>query len=84
MPQHKSCKKRMKTSEKERVRNRALRSSLRNIVKAVRSENNKETAQKKLQEALQALDKAASYGLVHKRNADRHKSRLALYVNKLG
>ncbi|MBD3401250.1 30S ribosomal protein S20 [candidate division GN15 bacterium] len=83
MPNHKSCEKRMRTSEKQRVRNRAFRSQLRAAIKDVRSESNKEEAAKKLESAKQILDKAASKGLIHPRNADRNKSRLAMYVNKL-
>jgi small subunit ribosomal protein S20 len=84
MPQHKSCKKRMRTSEEERLRNRAFRSQLRTVMKEVRTEQNKDEAAKKLREAIIVIDKAASYGLIHKRNADRNKSRLTLHVNRLG
>ena len=84
MPQHKSCKKRMRTSEEERLRNRAFRSQLRTAVKEVRAEKSKDEAAKKLRDAVIVIDKAASYGLIHKRNADRNKSRLTLYVNRLG
>ena len=84
MPQHKSCRKRVKTSELQRLRNRAYRTTLRNAVKAVRTEENKEAAIVKLHEAERLLDKAASRRLIHSRNADRSKSRLASYVKKLG
>ena len=84
MPQHKSCKKRMRTSELQRLRNRALRTTLRNAVKVVRTEQNKETAKTKLREAERLLDKAAGCRLIHPRNADRSKSRLAALVSKLG
>ena len=83
MPNHKSCEKRMKQSENNRTRNRAYRSRLRAALKDVRTETNKEEALKKLKTAGQVLDKAASYGLIHKKNAARNKSRLTLYVNKL-
>lgn len=83
MPNHKSCAKRMKTSEEERNRNRAYRSQLRAAIKDVRTETNKEEAQKKLLVATSILDKAAGYGLIHRKNADRNKSRLAGYVKKL-
>lgn len=84
MPSHKSCVKRMKISERQRMRNRALRSELRNAVKAVRTEQSKEQAQKNLREAIRILDQAAGAGLIHKCNANRNKSRLTLHVNKLG
>ncbi len=84
MPNHKSCAKRVKISEAARLRNRALRTRLRAAVKDVRNETNKEEAVKKLKTASITLDKAASYKLIHKKNASRNKSRLALFVQKLG
>ncbi len=84
MPNHKSCAKRVKTSEAERLRNRAFRTKLRSAVKEVRTETNKEEAQKKLKDATALLDKAAGYHLIHRRNADRNKSRLTKFVQKLG
>jgi len=84
LPNHKSCYKRMKQSEQDRLRNRALRSQLRASIKAVRAETTKDEAAKKLQEAICMLDKAAANGVLHWKNADRNKSRLALYVNRLG
>ena len=83
MPNHKSCKKRVKTSEKERTRNRAVRSQLRSVIKEVQTASEKEEAVKKLKEVTVLLDKAASQGLIHKKNADRNKSRLTRKVNKL-
>ncbi len=83
MPSHKSCKKRMKTSELERVRNRAFRTQLRAAVKAVRSEQNKDEAIKLLKEADHVIDRVASKGIIPKTRASRSKSRLAIMVNKL-
>jgi small subunit ribosomal protein S20 len=84
LPNHKSCAKRVKTSEADRIRNRALRTTLRAAVKAVRNETNKEEALKKLKTVSITLDKAASYKLIHRKNASRNKSRLARFVQKLG
>jgi small subunit ribosomal protein S20 len=83
LPNHKSCEKRMKQSENNRMRNRAYRSQLRAAVKEVRTEKNKEEALKKLKEAARVLDTAATYGIIHKKNAARNKSRLTALVNKL-
>jgi small subunit ribosomal protein S20 len=74
----------MRTSAKERMRNRAMRTRLRAAIKEVKTETEKEAAVKKLREATQIIDKAASKGLIHKKNADRSKSRLTILVNKLG
>jgi len=74
----------MKTSEKERLLNRGYRSKLRNTVRELRTEKNKDTATKMYKEVVSLLDKAASYGIIHKKNASRNKSRLAHYVAQLG
>lgn len=84
MPNHKSCAKRMKTSAVERTRNRAFRSQLRQAIRDVRGQSSKEEGLKKLKEATAILDKAAGAHIIHWRNADRNKSRLAHFVSKLG
>jgi small subunit ribosomal protein S20 len=83
LPSHKSCVKRMRTSENERVRNRSFRTRLRQAIKDVRTETNREEALKKLKAATSAIDRAAGSGLIHKRTASRNKSRLAQFVAKL-
>ncbi len=84
MPTHKSCVKRMRTSDDRRLRNRVLLSQLRAAMKELRSETNKEQAAKKYRQVSSLLDKAAGNHLIHKGNADRNKTRLAQLVNKLG
>jgi small subunit ribosomal protein S20 len=84
LPSHKSCFKRMKTAEQERLRNRAFRSQLRTSIKELREESNKEEAAKKYREVTSLLDRASGSHLIHKRNADRNKARLAKAVQKLG
>jgi len=74
----------MKTSDEQRFRNKALRSQLRTAIKELRSETNKEEAANKYRQVTSLLDKAAGYHLVHKKNADRNKARLAQVVSKLG
>ncbi|MCX6833847.1 MAG: 30S ribosomal protein S20 [candidate division Zixibacteria bacterium] len=83
MPSHKSCVKRMRISEDERTRNRSFRSRLRQAIKDVRAESNREAAAKKLTMATSIIDRAAGSGLIHKRTAARNKSRLAHFVAKL-
>ncbi|MEA1981183.1 MAG: 30S ribosomal protein S20 [candidate division Zixibacteria bacterium] len=83
MPNHKSCAKRVKTSDKERLRNRVYRTKLRIALKEIRSEKNKEAATVQYRNITKIIDKAAAYGLIHRKNADRNKSRLAIHVNKL-
>ena len=74
----------MKTSENNRIRNRAFRSELRGAIKDLRDETNKEEATVKYKKVASLYDKAANNHLIHKKNADRNKSRLAHFVQKLG
>lgn len=83
MPSHKSCKKRMKTSEVARLRNRGYRTTLRHAVRELRNETNKDEALKQYKQVSILFDKAATYGLIHKKNAARNKSRLAKFVQTL-
>jgi len=84
LPNHKSCAKRVKTSNIERERNRALRSQLRSVIKDVETAEQKDDAVKMLKKATVIIDKAAARGLIHKKNASRNVSRLTRKVNKLG
>ena len=74
----------MKTSENERLRNRGYRSNLRSAIKELRAATSKEEATTLFRKVTALLDKSASYGLIHKKNASRNKSRLASFVQKLG
>ncbi len=73
----------MRTSEEQRLRNRAFRSRLRTAIKELRQETDKEKAAMKYREVSSLLDRAAGIHLIHKRNAARNKSRLARFVSKL-
>jgi small subunit ribosomal protein S20 len=82
----KSQIKRNKQNERRRQRNKAVRTSLKTASKkaaAAVAEGDLETAQARTQEASRAFDKAASKGIVHKRTAARHKSRLAKAANRV-
>jgi len=82
----KSAIKRNKQNEKRRERNRVFRGKARTSVKKARQAieaNNKEEARAKVLEAVKALDKAASKGVIHKNNAARRKSRLMKRLVKL-
>ena len=74
-----SAIKRNKQNEKRRLRNRVFRGQARTMVKKARVAivaENKDEAKASVQEAIKALDKAASKGILHKKNAARRKSRL--------
>ncbi len=80
MANTKSAQKRNRQALKRRARNQAVRTQVKSAVKKVREAlSSKDPA--RLQEALRAvartLDKAASKGVLHKKNASRRIARLA-------
>jgi len=77
---HKSALKRARQSQLRRLRNRAVKTRVKGVVKEVRqavAENSTDTADTKLKIAQAAIDKAAKKGVLHKRTAARKISRLA-------
>jgi small subunit ribosomal protein S20 len=83
---HKSALKRAKQNEERRQRNRARKTRMKNVVKAVEqaiATNDKELAMSKLKEAVSIIDKTASKGVIHKNKAARKISRLTRHVNDL-
>jgi small subunit ribosomal protein S20 len=83
---HPSALKRHRQSEKRRRRNQAIKSRLRHLVRAVRealTARDAGTASARLLDATRALDKAATKGVVHRRNASRRIARLTHAVGQL-
>jgi small subunit ribosomal protein S20 len=72
----KSAKKRIRQSERRRIRNRGVRSKVRTAVKLARSAQGAEM-RTTIEEAIRALDKAVSKGVLHRNTAARKKSALA-------
>lgn len=83
MPHHKSCKKRMQSSQKANARNRVVRSQLRTAVRKTLAAPDKDSAQAMLTKAYSVIDKASKKGVIHKSNAANQKSRLARAVQKV-
>lgn len=84
MANHKSALKRHRQSLKARARNRAMKTRMKNLVKAVRQaveQKDKEAAQAALKDATSILDKASTKKVIHWRNAARRISRLHQAVN---
>lgn len=80
----KSQKKRIKTAEKARMRNRAIRSELKTAVKSVRAAveaGDAAEAQARANKACRLFDKAASKGIIHKNQAAQRKSGVAKLAN---
>jgi small subunit ribosomal protein S20 len=81
-----SAMKRARQALKRNLRNKAVRSSIKTILKKVESSiasGNREDASKALINAIKALNKAASKGVIHKNTASRKISRLTRKVNVL-
>lgn len=79
MANHKSAIKRIRQNEKRRIRNRVFRTRARTYVKKARvsiTSGDVAAATEATRLAVQDLDKAASRGVLHPRNAARRKSRL--------
>jgi small subunit ribosomal protein S20 len=84
---HPSAEKRNRQRIKRTARNRAVKSAVRTVVKGVRealAAKDPKAAKEALHAATVALDKAASKGVLAKKSASRHVSRLASQVHKLG
>ncbi len=76
----KSQLKRIKTNEKARLRNKAVKSSLKTSVRKFReaaSAGERDTALEAMQVASRQLDKAASKGVIHTNQAANRKSAMA-------
>ena len=86
MPNRKSALKSLKKSIKRRGRNKPLRSELKTKDKkfnVLLSENKLDEAKNYLKDFIVKIDKATSKGIIHKKKADRKKSRLMKKLNKL-
>jgi small subunit ribosomal protein S20 len=76
----KSQLKRIKTNEKARQRNKAVKSSLKTAIRKFREAAESGDAEKAtvlMRDASQQLDKAASKGVIHKNQAANKKSAMA-------
>jgi small subunit ribosomal protein S20 len=80
---HKSAIKRIRTSEKQNMRNRHYKSMMRTEIKKVLNTQEKEAAEAQFRKTMSVLDKLASKGIIHENNAANHKAKLAKYVNSL-
>jgi small subunit ribosomal protein S20 len=76
----KSQIKRIKTNEKARLRNKAVKSSLKTAIRRFREAaeaGDRDVAVVQLRDATRALDKAVSKGVIHKNQAANKKSAMA-------
>lgn len=84
MANHKSALKRAKQNETKRLRNKTVKTRIKNVTKEVRlaqAGEAPETAVEKLNAAKSTIDKASKKGVIHKKTAARRISRLTKLVN---
>ena len=82
----KSQIKRNKQNEKRRLRNKAVKSSLKTAIRKFNETagtGDAEAASAKLRDASRALDKAVSKGVIHKNQAANRKSAIAKRLSSL-
>ena len=85
MANTKSALKRIRSSEKRRLRNRRVRTEARTYIKRAGAHieaGEMEEAKATVAQAIRALDKAAEKGIIHRNNAARRKSRLMRKLNE--
>lgn len=81
----KSAIKRVRSNNKTRTRNQAIKSDMRTEIKRVENlieANDLENAKIALQRATRKIDKTVQKGIIHKNNGARQKSRLASQLKK--
>lgn len=76
MANHKSSKKRIRSSAKKRLHNRYYHKTTRNAIKAFRNEENKEEATSQLPTVISMVDRLAKRNIIHKNKASNLKSKL--------
>jgi small subunit ribosomal protein S20 len=81
MPNHKSAWKRMRQNEKRRARNRADRTFLRRTIRSYNTQEDAAAVRESFPQVVSVIDKAVKKGIIHRRNADRLKSRLSRRSN---
>ncbi len=83
MPNIKSAKNRVKVIETKTLRNKALKSNLKTVLKKadLAVANNADNKDEAVKVAIKRIDQACAKGLLHKNAASRKKSQLALKLN---
>jgi len=80
---HKSAKKRAKQSQVRRLRNKSIKTTLKNLEKNLKAakEANSDNQNEIMRQTQSALHKAAKKGIIHKKTASRKISRLFKLIN---
>ncbi len=83
MANHKSARKRVRSDETKRLRNRYQLKSTRTAVKKLRETTDPNEAKELYPKVSSMLDKLVKRNIIHKNNAANKKSKLAKFVNSL-
>ncbi|NLR94532.1 MULTISPECIES: 30S ribosomal protein S20 [Flammeovirga] len=83
MANHKSAKKRIRSNEAKRLRNRYQLKTTRTFVKRLRETKDHAEALELYNKVASMIDKLAKRNIIHNKNAANKKSKLAKHVNKL-
>lgn len=83
MATHKSAKKRAKQSQVRRLRNKSVKTTLKNLEKKLKAakETNSDDKNEIMRQTQSAIHKAAQKGIIHKKTASRRISRLFKFIN---
>lgn len=83
MANHKSTIKRIRSTEKRKLRNRYYAKTMRNAVRQFRSLEAKNEALETLPKLVSMIDKLAKKSIIHKNKAGNLKSKLTKFANSL-
>jgi len=83
MANHKSAKKRIRTSERRQEVNKRVDSQIKTVVKKALTATEKAEAEKLYKEAVSLLDKSTTKGKIHLNTASRKKTALTKHLNSL-
>ena len=85
MPNIKSAKKRVKTTEVRTLRNKMIKSDMKTAIKKLDAaivEGNKDNIDTTFRAAVKTVDQATAKGVLKKNTATRKKAQMAIKVNK--
>ncbi len=83
MANHKSSKKRIRSSERKRIENRYYAKTMRNALRDFRALEEKTVAVERLPKMISIIDKLAKRLVIHKNKASNLKSKLMRKVNAM-
>ncbi len=82
MPLHLSAKKRLRQSQKAKLRNQAIKSKLKSLIKKVEGSTDPQDALSNFKDVQSLLDKAARIKVIHKNEASRQKEKLTKLIKQ--